>query len=164
MSLQRQPDGTYRLRRSRVSIAESDVLAAAEEILKSRLERLGTIERPADAFNFFRARIGHLRHEEFHTLWLDNRHRVLATDKLFSGTLDGTAVYPREVVRRALEINAAAVVLAHNHPSGVAEPSESDRRITAELREALSLVGVRVLDHLVVGAGASVSMSERGLM
>lgn len=97
-------------------------------------------------------------------LWLDSRHRVLGADRLFNGTLDGTAVYAREVVRRALQINAAAAVLAHNHPSGVAEPSDSDRRITTELREASSLVGVRVLDHLVVGAGASTSMSERGML
>lgn len=164
MTLIRQSDGTYRHRRSRTSIAEADVLTAAEDILRLRLERLGTIARPADAIDYFRTRIGHLPHEEFHVLWLDNRHRVLGADKLFNGTLDGTAVYAREVVRRALQINAAAAVLAHNHPSGVAEPSDSDRRITSELREALSLIGVRVLDHLVVGAGASVSMTERGLL
>lgn len=164
MTLIRQADCTYRLPRSRTAIAEADVLTAAEEILRLRLERLGTIVRPADAIDFFRTRIGHLQHEEFHILWLDNRHRVLGTDRMFNGTLGGTAVYPREVVRRALQINAAAAVIAHNHPSGVAEPSDSDRRITVELREALSLVDVRVLDHLVVGAGASVSMTERGLM
>lgn len=164
MSLQRHPDGTYRLPRSRTPITEADILVAAEDILKLRLERQGAIARPADAIDFFRARIGHLPHEEFHVLWLDNRHRVLGADRLFNGTLDGTAVYAREVVRRALQINAAAAVLAHNHPSGVAEPSDSDRRITTELREALSLVGVRVLDHLVVGTGASTSMSERGML
>lgn len=162
MTLIRQPNGTYRIPRSRTTIAEASILAAAEEILKTRLERLGSIARPADAIDFFRARIGHLPHEEFHVLWLDNRHRALGADRLFNGTLDGTAVYAREVVRRALQINAAAAVIAHNHPSGVAEPSDSDRRISVELREALSLVGVRILDHLVVGAGASVSMAERG--
>lgn len=164
MTLIRQADGTYRLHRSRKAIAESDVLAAAEDILRLRLERQGTVARPSDAIDFFRARIGHLPHEEFHVLWLDNRHRVLGTDRMFTGTLGGTAVYAREVVRRALQINAAAAVIAHNHPSGVAEPSESDRCITVELREALSLVDVRVLDHLVVGAGASVSMAERGVL
>lgn len=164
MSFTRRADGTYRFQGTRASISESTILAAAEDVLRLRLDRQGTIKTPTDAASFLRMRLGHLPHEEFHVLWLDTRHRVLATDKLFNGTLDGTAVYPREVVRRALEVNAAAVVLAHNHPSGVAEPSESDRRITVELREALSLVGVRILDHLVVGAGASVSMSERGLL
>ena len=109
-------------------------------------------------------RIGHLQHEEFHVLWLDTRHRILAVDRLFSGTLDGTAVHAREVVRRALEVNAGAAVLAHNHPSGVCEPSESDRLITHELKAALQLIGVRVIDHLVVGAGATVSLAERGML
>lgn len=164
MTLIRHPDGTYRLPRSRAPITEADVLAAAEDVLRRRLERLGRIERPRDAIDFFRARLGHLSHEEFHALWLDNRHRILAVDRLFIGTLDGTAVHPREVVKRALEVNAAAVILAHNHPSGVCEPSAADELITRELKDALLLVGVRVLDHLVVGAGSSVSLAERGAL
>jgi DNA repair protein RadC len=164
MTFTRQPDGTYRLARSRLSITETDILAAAEQIFSQRLQRQGTITRPIDAMEFFRARIGHLPHEEFHVLWLDNRHRILGCDRLFTGTLDGTAVHPREVVRRALEINAGAVVLAHNHPSGVCEPSASDRLITSELESALKLIGVRVLDHLIVGTGSGVSLAERGAM
>jgi len=109
-------------------------------------------------------RLGALLHEEFHIVWLDNRHRILSCQKLFAGTIDGASVHPREVVRAALNINASAAILTHNHPSGVAEPSTADRMITKELMEALKLVGVRVLDHLVVSAGGCVSMAGKGLM
>jgi DNA repair protein RadC len=142
---------------------EQDVLAAAEGILKERLERQGSIDNPTDANDFLRMRLGALLHEEFHVLWLDNRHRILDCQKLFSGTVDGASVYPREVVRAALSINASAAILAHNHPSGVAEPSAADRAITNELRDALRLIGVRILDHIVVG-DECVSMAGRGLM
>jgi DNA repair protein RadC len=142
---------------------EQDVLAAAEGILKGRLERQGSIGNPTDANDFLRTRLGALFHEEFHVLWLDNRHRILDCQKLFAGTVDGASIYPREVVRAALSINASAAILAHNHPSGVAEPSAADRAITNELRDALRLVGVRILDHIVVGAEC-VSMAGRGLM
>jgi DNA repair protein RadC len=100
----------------------------------------------------------------FSCLYLDNRHRVLAFEELFRGTLNGTAVYPREIIKRALEHNAAAVILVHNHPSGVAEPSRADELLTTRVREALQLVDVRLLDHLVVGDGEVVSFSERGLL
>ena len=111
-----------------------------------------------------RARLGSLLHEEFHVLWLDNRHRILDCQKLFTGTIDGASIHPREVARAALNINAAAAILAHNHPSGVPEPSAADRAITAELSGSLKLLGVRVLDHLVVSAGDVVSMAARGLI
>lgn len=142
---------------------EKDVLAAAEGILKGRLERQGSIGNPADANDFLRMRLGALAHEEFHVLWLDNRHRIIDCQKLFTGTVDGASVYPREVVRAALSVNACAAIFAHNHPSGVSEPSAADRAITSELRDALRLIGVRILDHIVVGAEC-VSMAGRGLM
>lgn len=142
---------------------EQDVLAAAEGILKGRLERQGSIGSPTDANDFLRMRLGALAHEEFHVLWLDNRHRIIDCQKLFTGTIDGASIHPREVVRAALNVNACAAILAHNHPSGVAEPSVADRAITRELRDTLSLVGVRVLDHLVVGEQC-VSMASRGLL
>jgi len=142
---------------------EQDVLAAAEGILKGKLERQGSLGNPTDASDFLRMRLGALLHEEFHVLWLDNRHRILDCQKLFTGTIDGASIYPREVVRAALNINACAAIFAHNHPSGVAEPSAADRAITKELREALSLIGVRILDHIVVGAEC-VSMAGRGLI
>ena len=102
--------------------------------------------------------------EVFGCLFLDNRHRLIAVEEMFLGTVDGASVHPREVVKRALKLNAAAVILAHNHPSGVAEPSQADELITARLRDALALVDIRVLDHLVVGDGACVSFVERGLL
>jgi DNA repair protein RadC len=142
---------------------EQDVLAAAEGILGERLKRQGSICSPTDANDFLRMRLGALSHEEFHILWLDNRHRIIDCQKLFTGTIDGASIYPREVVRAALSVNACAAILAHNHPSGVAEPSAADRAITHELRDALRLIGVRILDHIVVG-DECVSMAGRGLM
>lgn len=113
---------------------------------------------------FLRSRLRDLPHEVFACLFLDNRHRVLAFEELFRGTIDGASVYPREVVKAALRHNAAAVILAHNHPSGVAEPSRADTRLTERLRDALSLVDIRVLDHVIVGEGEPVSFAERGLL
>ncbi|MDH3954069.1 MAG: DNA repair protein RadC, partial [Gammaproteobacteria bacterium] len=106
------------------------------------------IRSPADTEAFLLSKLRHLGHERFCCMYLDNRHRVLRFDELFRGTIDGTSVYPREVVKEALSINAAAVILAHNHPSGVAEPSQADERITRRLKSALDLVDVRLLDHL----------------
>lgn len=102
--------------------------------------------------------------EYFCALWLDNRHRLLSFERLFRGTIDETSVYPREAVKSALRINAAAVIFAHNHPSGVPEPSRADEKLTARLKDALALVDVRVLDHLIVGDGDVVSLAERGLI
>lgn len=161
MGLIRDRNGHYKLTGS---TTEQDVLAAAEGILKAKLERLGSIGNPEDATDFLRMRLGALLHEEFHVLWLDTRHRILECQKLFTGTVDGASVHPREVVRAALTINACAAIFAHNHPSGVAEPSAADRAITRELTDALRLVGTRVLDHIVVSAGACVSMAGRGLV
>lgn len=161
MGIMKDSKGRYRLTGK---TTEADVLAAAEGILRAKLERQGSIGNPRDASDFMRTRLGALRHEEFHVMWLDNRHRILGIEKLFTGTIDGASVHPREVARAALTINAAAAILAHNHPSGVAEPSAADRAITAELSASLKLLGVRVLDHLVVSAGEVVSMAARGLM
>lgn len=143
--------------------SENDILAQAEAILLRRFERLGSVGNPQDSTAFLKARLAHLDHEEFHGLWLDNRHRIIACEKHATGTIDGASVHPREIVRAALKHNAAAVIFSHNHPSGVAEPSAADRAITRELSDALRLVGVRVLDHIVVGE-TCVSMAARGLM
>jgi DNA repair protein RadC len=123
-----------------------------------------SIRSPADTELFLKARMQHLDHELFCCLYLDNRHRVLKFDELFRGTIDGTSVYPREVVKEALLVNAAAVILAHNHPSGVAEPSQADERITKRLKSALDLVDIRLLDHLIVGEGRATSLASRGLL
>jgi DNA repair protein RadC len=122
------------------------------------------IRSPADTEAFLLSKMRHLGHELFCCLFLDNRHRVLRFDEMFRGTIDGTSVYPREVVKEALAVNAAAVILAHNHPSGVAEPSQADERITRRLKSALELVDIRLLDHLIIGDGRATSLANRGLV
>jgi DNA repair protein RadC len=123
-----------------------------------------TIRSPSDTSYYLKARMRHLGHELFCCLFLDNRHRVLHFEEMFRGTIDGTSVYPREVVKAALAVNAAAVILAHNHPSGVAEPSQADERITRRLKAALELVDIRLLDHLIIGDGSSTSLASRGML
>jgi DNA repair protein RadC len=128
------------------------------------LMRGAVLESSRATRDYLKACLRDQTHEVFCGLFLDNRHRVIAFEELFAGTLNGTAVYPREVVKHALRHNAAAVIFAHNHPSGVAEPSRADELLTARLKEALALVDIRVLDHVVVGDGDMVSFSERGLL
>ena len=132
--------------------------------LRSTLQRGDALTSPDDTRRYLSARLRHYPHEVFACLFLDNRHRVLAYEELFHGTIDGASVHPREVVGRALRHNAAALILAHNHPSGVAEPSRADEQITRRLRDALGLIDVRVLDHMVVGDGEITSLAERGLL
>jgi DNA repair protein RadC len=143
-------------------------LVAALEVgrrhLGARVARGEALQSPRDTLDYLQASLRDRPYEVFCCLFLDNRHRVLAFEELFRGTLNGTAVYPREVVKRALALNAAAAILVHNHPSGVAEPSRADEVLTDRLQEALSLVEVRLLDHIVVGDGETVSFSERGLI
>jgi DNA repair protein RadC len=105
-----------------------------------------------------------LEHEVFCCLYLDKRHRLIHFEELFRGTIDGASVHPREIVKLALQRNAAAIIIAHNHPSGVAEPSQADEMITQRVKDALGLVDIRLLDHIVVGDGVSVSLAERGLL
>ncbi|HEY4146669.1 RadC family protein [Pinirhizobacter sp.] len=148
--------------------AKAARIAAALEIAR-RVINGGVADRtflrdPAASATYLRSRLVHLPYEVFACLFLDNRHRVLAFEELFRGTVDAAAVYPREVVRACLAHNASAVIFAHNHPSGVAEPSQADIAITHALSRALELVGVRVLDHLVIGEGEPVSMALRGLL
>lgn len=140
------------------------VLEMGRRHLWERLSRGEALGGPEDTRRFLTARLRQYPHEVFACLFLDNRHRVIAFEELFRGTIDAASVYPREVVRRTLDHNAAAVILAHNHPSGVAEPSRADESLTRRLRDALALVDVRVLDHVVVGDGETVSFAERGLL
>ncbi|HZY34101.1 MAG TPA: DNA repair protein RadC [Rhodanobacter sp.] len=147
-------------KRARITAA----LELARRSLAEQLQEKPSLGNPRDSGDYLRARLRHLPYEVFGCLYLDNRHRVLAFEELFRGTVDGASVHPREVVRACLQHNACAVIFAHNHPSGVAEPSAADRAITHELRDALQLVGVRVLDHLVIGSGEPVSMAARGLI
>ena len=141
--------------------------AALELARRHYAEALRTgpaLEAPQATRSFLVAQLRDRPHEVFCCLHLDNRHRLIAFDELFRGTIDGASVHPREVVRQALSRNAAAVILAHNHPSGVAEPSQADELITLRLRDALGLVDIRVLDHLVVGDNRCVSFAERGML
>ncbi len=144
------------------------ILGAARECccryLDEKLAPGKHIASPTDSTHFLLARLRDRPHEVFCCLFLDNRHRVLAFDELFRGTIDNTTVYPREVVKQALHRNAAAVILAHNHPSGVAEPSDADRLITRRIGDALNLIDVRLLDHFVIGDGTCVSLASRGLL
>jgi DNA repair protein RadC len=140
------------------------VLEMGRRHLDERLRVGAPITDPDTTARYLQSRLRDYPHEVFATLFLDTRHRVLAFEELFRGTIDSASVHPRELVRRALHHNAAAVILAHNHPSGVAEPSEADRVITERLRKALALIDVRVLDHLVVGDGVCCSLAQRGLI
>ena len=140
-------------------------LAALElgsRYLGEPLRRDNALESPAAVGRFLMTRLRPHRHEVFACMFLDTKHRMLAFEELFQGTINGAVVYPREVLRRAMQHNAAAVILAHNHPSGVPTPSDADREITARLVRVLGLVDVRVLDHLVIGDSSWVSLREHG--
>lgn len=141
---------------------EEQILAAAEAIHLRRLKRLGKVAEPSEAGNYLRARCGHNEREVFGCLFLDARHRIIAVEDLFFGTIDGAEVHPREVVRRALLTNAAALVAFHCHPSGNLEPSAADRAVTARLKQALALIDVRLLDHFVVSSEGFTSLAARG--
>lgn len=140
------------------------VLEMACRHLDESVLRGAALTSPTATRRYLSLRLRDREHEVFACLFLDNRHRVIAFDELFRGTIDGASVYPREIVKAALRYNAAAVILSHNHPSGVAEPSRADERLTERLREALGLIDVRVLDHIIVGDGEPLSFAERGLL
>lgn len=140
------------------------VLEIARRSLLQQLSEAPVFDAPDAVRQFLRLKLGGLTHEVFAVLFLDAQHRLITMEEMFRGTLTQTSVYPREVVKRGLDLGAAAVILAHNHPSGVAEPSRADELLTQALKSALALVDMRVLDHLVVGAGEVTSMAERGLM
>jgi DNA repair protein RadC len=140
------------------------VIEIARRALAQRLAEAPVFDAPAAVKQFVALALGALPYEVFSVLFLDSQHRLLLHDEMFRGTLTQTSVYPREVVRRALQLNSAAVILAHNHPSGAAEPSRADEFLTQSLKSALQLVDVRVLDHLVVGRGEVMSFAERGLL
>ncbi|HRP94773.1 MAG TPA: JAB domain-containing protein [Rhodocyclaceae bacterium] len=147
---------------------EDRTIARALRILEKRARsaaKQSHILHPSDARKYLRLRLDGLEREEFWCIWLDLRYAVIETECMFVGTLTHTSVYTREVVKRALQTNAAAVMVAHNHPSGVCEPSEADRRLTRCLRDALDVVDVRLLDHFIIGRAAEpLSFAERGLL
>ena len=142
---------------------QQDIVNQAISILDNRIRHGDAMSSPDDTRNYLRLNLADELAEVFCCLFLDNRNRVISFDRLFNGTIDGASVYPREVVRAAINHNAAAVIFAHNHPSGVAEPSSADKQITKRLKDALALIDVRTLDHIVVGDDC-VSFAERGLI
>ncbi len=151
-----------------LGLAKYSQIQAAIELGKRYLqENLGekdVLSNPNDTKDFLIAQLRAYPHEVFACLFLDNRHQIISFDEMFKGTIDGASVYPREVVKQALARNAAAVIFAHNHPSGVAEPSLADKNITRRLQDALKLVDIRVLDHFIIGDNTAVSFAELGLL
>jgi DNA repair protein RadC len=156
--LVRDVDGRYR------PASADEVLSQARRVLSRRVRRGATMSSPQAVKDYVRVQIGVLEHEVFTVVFLDAQHRLIALKEMFRGTVTQTSVYPREVVKEALAVNAAAVILAHNHPSGSVEPSRADEVLTQTLRTALALVDVRVLDHLVVAGGEVTSFAEKGLL
>jgi len=144
---------------------DESIITKALEILASRMRIAGeALNSPATVRNFLKLKMAELEHEVFGAIFLNAQHQVVEYNELFRGTLTQTSVYPREVVKRALALNCAAVIFAHNHPSGATEPSQSDRLLTDALKQALSLVDVRVLDHFIVAGTNTLSFAERGLL
>lgn len=140
------------------------VMEMARRALAEELKSGDIMESPQSVRNYLRLSLGGKSHEVFVGIFLDARHRTISTEELFRGTLTQASVYPREVVKRALFHNAAAMIFAHNHPSGVAEPSKADEMLTQSLKQALALIDIRVLDHFVIGSEEVVSFAERGLI
>ena len=139
-------------------------LELGRRYLEERVREETPITSPQITRQYLKSRLNAYQHEVFACMFMDNRHRLIIFKELFTGTIDGASVYPREVVKMSLKYNAAALIFAHNHPSGVAEPSQSDIQITRRLKDALALIEVRVLDHLIIGNNDIVSLAERGLI
>lgn len=158
-------DQSAEMRQYGATEEEINTVRAGLAILERCVARGGAVlSSPGIVRDFLRLRVGGLDAEVFGVIWMDGQHRVITTEELFRGSLTQTSVYPREVVRRGLQLNAAAALVFHNHPSGVAEPSRADEFLTRSLQSALVLVDIRLLDHMVVGRDIVVSFAERGLM
>lgn len=159
------PRGARRPARARAeaeTVDEDAIVAKATAILQRRLERGAAMTDPLIAGQYCAGQLRSLEREVFAAMFLDNRHRLIAFEVLFTGTVDGAEVYPREVARAALRHNAVALIIAHNHPSGSSEPSAADRAVTLRLRDALALLEIRLLDHFVIGDGPATSLAARG--
>ena len=143
----------------------SKIIRRALKILESRLVyESNTLSSPDDTKNYLRLKLGSKEREIFAVLYLNNRNQLISYEELFMGTIDGASIYVREIVKLGLALNAAAIICAHNHPSGVCEPSRSDEAITQQIKKACGLMDIRLLDHLIVSATDSVSLAERGLI
>ena len=153
--------GRYKARRT---LSSDQIIKSALKLLGGSVNNSEVLASPQHTREYVTLALGAREHEVFACMWLNNRHQVIEFEELFYGTIDGASIYPREVVKRALNHNAAAVIVVHNHPSGEPEPSPSDVDITSRLKEALSLVGVRLIDHMIVGGDGVISMAERGMV
>lgn len=149
--------GDYRL------ASPEEILKAADSIINKRYRRGASIDSPHSSVNLFRQKLATQKYEVFAVLFLDNQHRVIEYKELFQGTIDSAQVHPRVVAQEALMLNAASVIVAHNHPSGSAEPSYADKHITHKLKEVLAMVDIRLLDHIIIGDGYT-SLADQGLM
>lgn len=156
---EKKPNGMYVARRQ---FSADDVLHLATDLVSDRFRRGEPMGSPEATRQFLIMNLAERRNEVFGIMFLDSQHQLISIEELFQGTIDSTSVYPRVVVERSLHLNAAAVILYHNHPSGVPEPSSADRHITTRLTESLGMIDVRVLDHLVIAGAQSVSFAERG--
>lgn len=145
-------------------LTDNQIIAMAEEVAASRLIGTDAITSPQEVKTYIKAYLQFKEREHFFVIFLNNQHKVIAHEDMFQGTIDSASVYPREVVKRALQLNAAAIILAHNHPSGDPTPSQADRRITFKIKDALELVDVKVLDHIVVGVADTYVFSEHGIL
>ena len=146
------------------SVPDSEIIEAALKILSKRMTRGSLLSSPKAARDYLALRFGHCEHEVYSAIYLDKRHRVLACEELFRGTIDGASVHPRIVVKQALKHNAASLLISHNHPSGETSPSQADEMISQRLRDALALIEVRLVDHIITSGGNSYSMAEHGLL
>ena len=153
----REEDGSYR------TATQDEIIETALALINTRFTKGTCIKSPQETHDFLKLELAHIEHEIFAVIWMDTRHHVIAFETLFRGTIDSTSVYPREVVKSALEHNASACILCHNHPSGLSEPSQADRMITERIKSALDLIDVRTLDHVIV-AETNYSFSENGLI
>lgn len=154
--------GTYVMEST--TVTEHDILTMAQQLSQQRLNRGKALKSPTDVKDHMRTLAQNLDHEVFSIVFLDTQHRIIKFEQMFRGCLDSATVYPREIVKMALACNAAAVILTHNHPSGNPTPSKADIAMTRQLKEALKLVSIHVLDHIVVGVDGATSMVEHGLM
>jgi len=156
-----EDEGKYSIK---PNISKQEIITLAIQLIDTLFKAGTTISDPHDTRDFLKLKLGSLEHEVFAIILLNNRHQIIHYEHLFRGTIDGASVYPREVVKLALKHNAAAAIISHNHPSGNPEPSEADKGITKRLKDALNLVEIRLLDHLIVGQCEIVSLAERGLL
>jgi len=154
-------NGKYKATRA---LTEKQIMSAAKALIKKKFTKGVAITSPNATVAYLRAQYVNYEYEVFICIFLDNQHRVIKTVEMFRGTIDSASVYPREVVKKALELNAAAVIFSHNHPSGIHTPSQADKDITQKLKQALNLVDIRTLDHFIIGGAEYYSFAERGLI